>query len=74
LRRDGAGGTGPAPFALPPYLSLKGGSMQRQANQIIQSATAARAGETGHNVRTVLAVSTIGVAVSLVAVYLYFFV
>lgn len=42
-------------------------------DHIVVSATEARAGATGHNVRTVLAFSTIGVAVLFVIIYLYFF-
>ncbi len=40
---------------------------------IVQSATEARAGETGHNVRYVLAFGTIGVAVLFAVVYVFFF-
>ena len=39
----------------------------------IETATEARAGETGHNVRYVLAAGTVGLAVLFAAVYLYFF-
>ena len=44
-----------------------------QRNQIVESTTEARAGETGHNVRIVLAASTLGVAALFVVVYLFFF-
>jgi len=47
--------------------------MERQGHQIVESATEARAAHTGHNVRYVLAVSTVGVAVLFAAVYFYFF-
>jgi len=47
--------------------------MQRNGDRIVESPTEARAGETGHNVRTVLAAGTIGLAVLFAAVYLYFF-
>lgn len=40
---------------------------------IVETATEARAGATGHNVRYVLALSTIGVAVLFAVVYLFFF-
>ena len=39
----------------------------------VESATEARAGATGHNVRYVLAIGTVGLAVLFAAVYLYFF-
>jgi hypothetical protein len=42
-------------------------------DQIVETPTEARAGETGHNVRNVLAVSTIGLAVIFVGIYFYFF-
>ena len=47
--------------------------MEREGNHIVKSATEARAGDTGHNVRYVLAAGTIGVAVLFAAVYLYYF-
>ena len=40
----------------------------------VLTATEAREGVTGHNVRYVLAFSTVGVAVLFVLVYLYYFV
>lgn len=47
--------------------------MERDGNQIIESTTEARAAETGHNVRYVLAAGVASVAVLFVAVYFYFF-
>ena len=46
---------------------------QRNGDRTVESTTEARAGETGHNVRTVLVASTLGLAVLFAAVYLYFF-
>ncbi|HEX3439173.1 MAG TPA: hypothetical protein VHT93_02405 [Pseudolabrys sp.] len=43
-------------------------------NHIVETTEGARAGATGHNVRYVLAFSTVGVAVLFVLVYLYYFV
>ena len=45
----------------------------RNNDQIIETATEARAGATGHNVRTVLALSTAGVVVLFGLVFLYYF-
>ena len=39
----------------------------------MQSAAEARAGDTGHNLRYMLAAGTIGVIVLFAAVYLYYF-
>ena len=47
--------------------------MERNGDRINESATKARAGVTGHNVRYVLAAGTLGVAVLFAAVYIYFF-
>jgi hypothetical protein len=47
--------------------------MERNGDRINQSATEARAGVTGHNVRYVLTAGTLSVAVLFAAVYLYFF-
>ncbi len=44
-----------------------------EPDRIVASSTEARAGETGHNARYVLAASTVGVVVLFAAVYLYFF-
>ena len=41
-----------------------------EGNHIVESATEARAGVTGHNVRYVLVVSTLAVIVLFVVVYL----
>jgi hypothetical protein len=46
---------------------------QRNGGRIVESTTEARAGETGHNVRYVLAAGTVGLVVLFGAVYLYFF-
>jgi hypothetical protein len=45
----------------------------RENDRIVETATEARAGETGHNVRMVLGLSLFGVAVLFAVVYLYFF-
>jgi len=45
----------------------------RQNDQIIESTEEARAGTTGHNVRTVLTLSLFGVVVLFGLVFLYFF-
>ena len=47
--------------------------MQRDGNQIVESATEARAGETGHNVRLVLAAGTALCVVLFALIYVYFF-
>ena len=47
--------------------------MEREGNHIVQSATEARAGDTGHNLRYMLAAGTIGIIVLFAAVYLYYF-
>jgi hypothetical protein len=47
--------------------------MERDGNRIVETATEARAGVTGHNVRIVLAAGTFGVVVLFAAVYLWFF-
>lgn len=41
--------------------------------RIVESATEARAGATGHNVRYVLTFGILGVAVLFAIIYLYFF-
>lgn len=46
---------------------------QTEGNHVVETPNEARGGTTGHNVRYVLTLSTIGVAVLFVAVYLYFF-
>jgi hypothetical protein len=46
---------------------------QRQGDRIVESATEARAGVTGHNVRYVLAIGIAAVALLFAAVYLYYF-
>jgi hypothetical protein len=48
--------------------------MERDSNRIVASATEARAGDTGHNLRYVLAAGTIDVIVLFVAVYLHYFI
>jgi hypothetical protein len=45
----------------------------RENGRIVETATEARAGATGHNVRMVLGLSLFGVAVLFAIVYLYFF-
>lgn len=45
----------------------------RENDRIVETATEARAGATGHNVRTVLGLSLVGVAVLFALVFLYFF-
>lgn len=47
--------------------------MPLEGDHIVGGGTEARAGETGHNVRTVLIVGTALCAVSFVVVYLFFF-
>jgi hypothetical protein len=47
--------------------------MERNGDRINETATEARAGVTGQNVRYVLVASTLGVAVLFAAVYFYFF-
>ena len=42
-------------------------------NQVVETTTEARAGETGHNVRYVLAVSTVSLALIFAGVYFWFF-
>jgi hypothetical protein len=71
-------GTAPPPFALfrtsnPQNNGKRRGAMERQGNRIVESTTEARAGETGQNVRYVLAAGTIGVIVLFGAVYFYYF-
>ena len=46
----------------------------REGGQIVETATEARTGVTGHNVRTVLAAGTAALVVLFFGVYLYFFV
>ena len=48
--------------------------MQRNGDRIVETATEARAGETGHNVRYMLAGGVAALIVAFLAVYLYFFV
>ena len=43
-------------------------------HRVVESATEARAGATGHNVRYVLGLSTVGVIALFAAIYLYYFV
>lgn len=45
----------------------------RENDRIVETATEARAGATGHNVRMVLGLSLFGVAVLFAVVFLYFF-
>jgi len=45
----------------------------REHNRIVETATEARAGETGHNVRYVLAAGTVGLIALFAIVYLYYF-
>ncbi|KQZ01677.1 hypothetical protein ASD45_13055 [Pseudolabrys sp. Root1462] len=45
----------------------------RENDHVVQTATEARAGATGHNVRMVLGLSLFGVAVLFAIVFLYFF-
>lgn len=48
--------------------------MARTENgRVVESATEARAGVTGHNVRYVLTFGILGVAVLFAVVYIYFF-
>ena len=42
-------------------------------NQVVETPTEARAGETGHNVRYVLAVSTVSLVLIFAVVYLWYF-
>lgn len=42
-------------------------------NRIVETATEARAGTTGHNVRYVLAFGTAGVIILFAALYAYYF-
>lgn len=46
---------------------------ERQNDRIIESTDEARAGTTGHNVRTVLTLSLVGVVALFALVYVYFF-
>ncbi len=48
--------------------------MESRGGRIVESPTEARAGVTGHNVRYVLAIGTVGVIAAFVNVWLYFFV
>ena len=47
---------------------------ERENDHIVATPDEARAGVTGHHVRTVLVAGTLGVAVLFAAVYLYYFV
>jgi hypothetical protein len=47
--------------------------MTNRDQRIVKSATNAREGVTGHNVRYVLIVSVVGVILAFVALWLYFF-
>ena len=47
--------------------------MERENGHIVETTTEARGAVSGHNVRAVLLVSTVGVAVLFSAVFLYFF-
>jgi hypothetical protein len=47
--------------------------MERNGDRISETATEARAGVTGQNVRYVLIASTVSLAVLFAAVYFYFF-
>ena len=46
---------------------------QQEQGRIVETATEARAGATGHNVRWVLAVGTAAVIVIFAGLYLYYF-
>jgi len=46
---------------------------RQEGHHFVESATEARAGETGHNVRYVLAIGTAAVALLFAGVYFYFF-
>ena len=46
---------------------------ERRGDQVVETTTEARAGHTGHNVRWVLAVGTIGVAVIFALMWFYYF-
>jgi hypothetical protein len=43
-------------------------------DRVVENATEARAGTTGHHVRYVLGLSTVGVIALFVVIYLYYFV
>jgi len=45
----------------------------REGDHVVETATEARAGETGHHVRYVLAIGVAAVIVLFVAIYLYYF-
>jgi len=45
-----------------------------QPNHVVETPNEARAGTTGHNVRYVLALGTVGVIALFAIVYLYYFV
>ncbi|HZT26702.1 MAG TPA: hypothetical protein VFA57_13470 [Pseudolabrys sp.] len=47
--------------------------MEREGDRIVQSTTEARGGETGHNVRYMLAGGIALVVILFVAVYFYYF-
>jgi len=46
----------------------------REGDHVVETATEARAGETGHNVRYVLAAGVAAVILLFIGVYLYYFV
>jgi hypothetical protein len=47
--------------------------MERENDRIVETTTEARAGVTGHHVRTVLVASTVALCLLFVGVYLHFF-
>ena len=57
----------------PEYPSAAGSKVSTDAHPATETATEARAGVTGHNVSTVLIVSTVAVIVAFALVYLVFF-
>lgn len=46
---------------------------ERRGDQVVESTTEARAGQSGHNVRWVLAAGTISVALIFALIWFYFF-
>ena len=46
---------------------------ERRGDQVVETTTEARAGQTGHNVRWVLTIGTLGVVVVFALLWLYHF-
>ena len=46
---------------------------KREGNHVVETATEARAGKTGQQVRYVLILSTVGVVLLFAGIYIYFF-